>query len=431
MSIARMSMHLVIATLGTRGNAQPYVAVGRELKRRGHRITVATHEDYRALVESNGLDFRSVCGSYRKILASTAGQRWINSSRNPIKFVRGFRRLFEPYAQDWVNDLDAALEDADAVIVNAVAAPALVALETRQIPRVILFTSPSVPSGKIGISGLPRIPVLTSWVERSMYKIVLNQAWSVGKGAQASYLASHDLRLPPHPLWKENIRRGIGHLHLFSEAIVPRPVDWPQCAEVTGFCFLDAPQAWEPPEELSHFINSGPAPIYATYGSQSGMDPATLSSITIEALRSIGQRGVIGIKRDKRLKTEDCDDMFFIDDVAYEWLFPKMSAIVHYGGVGTASAVLRAGKPSLVTPFFSDQHFWAGRMARLGVSPSPIAKHEISSDRLAYELRCLLSEPSYAARAGEIGCAIQSEDGVGYTADRITHYLNTYSDMQT
>lgn len=419
-------MHLIIATLGTRGNAQPYVAVGKELKRRGHEITVATHEDYRSLVESNGLSFRGVCGSYRKILTSKAGQRWINSSRNPIKFVRGFRKLFEPFAEGWVDDFDSALDDADGVIVNAVAAPALVTLEKRQIPRVILFTSPSVPSGMIGISGLPRIPFLTSWIERNMYKVVLDQAWSVGRAAQTSYLASHDLRMPPHPLWEENIRRGIGHLHLFSEAIVPRPGDWPRCAEVTGFCFLDAPQDWEPPKELSDFINSGPPPIYTTYGSQSGMDPATLSSITVEALRSIGQRGVIGIKRDKLPDAKDSEDMFFIDDVAYEWLFPKMSAIVHYGGVGTASAVLRAGKPSVVTPFFSDQHFWASRMAKLGVSPAPIAKHHLSSQRLADELRCLIAEPSYARRAQEIARVIQSEDAVRRTADRIAHYLETY-----
>lgn len=423
-------MHLVIATLGTRGNVQPYVAVGKELKRRGHLVTVATHEDYRTLVESNGLSFRGVCGSYRKILTSEAGQRWINSSRNPIKFVRGFRKLFEPYAEGWINDFETALNDADAAIVNAVAAPALVVLETKQIPRVILFTSPSVPSGKIGISGLPRIPFLVSWVERNIYTVVLNQAWSVGKDAQARFLSSHDLCLPPHALWKENIRRGLGHLHLFSQAIVPRPDDWPQCAEVTGFCFLDTPQDWEPPKELSHFIDSGPPPIYATYGSQSGKDPATLCRITVEALRSIGQRGVIGINPDKLPDAKGSDDMFFIDDVAYEWLFPKMSAIVHYGGVGTASAVLRAGKPSVVTPFFSDQLFWANRMAKLGVCPAPIAKRHLTSHRLARELQCLLSEPSYARRAQEIAGVIQSENGGKRTADRIAYYIETNSAMK-
>jgi len=420
-------MHLIIATLGTRGNVQPYVAVGKELKRRGHEVTVATHEDYRILVETNGLSCRSVCGSYHKILKSTAGQRWINSSRNVIKFVRAFRNLFEPLVVDWLNDFDSALEDADAVIVNAVAAPALVALETRQIPRVILFTSPSVPSGRNGISGLPRIPFFTSLIERNIYKLVLDQAWSVNKDAQAKFLAMHGLCLPPHPLWEENIRRGIGHLHLFSEAILPRPADWPGCAEVTGFCFLDSTEDWEPPKALSHFIHSGPPPIYATYGSQSGMDPATLSSMTIEALRSIGQRGVIGIKRDRLPSARDSEDMFFIDDVAYEWLFPKMSAIVHYGGVGTASAVLRAGKPSVVIPFFSDQHFWANRMANLGVSPAPIAKHNLSAQRLARELSSLIAEPSYARQAQEIAQVIQTENGVRRTADRIAQYLETYS----
>lgn len=417
-------MHLIIATTGTRGNVQPYLAVGKELKKRGNRITVATHEDYRTLVESHGLGFRSVCGSYREIFTSPAALRWIASSRNPIKFARGFRKLFEPVAEDWINEFDSALADADGVIVNAIAVAALTALESRKIPRVILFTAPSVPSGRLGITSLPRIPFLAAWAERSINRLVLDQAWSVGKTAQARFLERHDLQLPPKPLWRENLDRGIGHLHLFSEAIIPRPADWPECAEITGFCFLDAPEYWQAPAALIEFINAGAPPIYVTYGSQSGMDPVTLSAITRDAIRSTGQRAVIGINKEKIAGAKDLENMFFVDDIAYDWLFPRMAAIVHYGGAGTASAALRAGKPSVVTPFFSDQHFWARRLAKLGVSPPPVPKNHLNSNRLANELLSLVLEPSYARRAAEISRLIQSEDGASRTANRIEHYLN-------
>ncbi len=419
-------MHLIIATTGTRGNVQPYVAVGKELSKRGYRVTVATNEDYRALVESNHLGFRGVCGSYRELFTSPAALRWIETSGNPIRFARGFRRLFEPVAESWINDFDSALDDADAVIVNAVAIAALTALERRTIPRVILFTAPAVPSGNLGMTGLPRIPLLAAWAERTISNIVFDQAWTVGKAAQARFLARHDLSLPPQALWRENIRRGIGHLHLFSEAIVPRPSDWPECAEVTGFCFLDAPKHWQPPSELIDFINSGSPPIYVTYGSQSSMDPATLFLITRNTLRAARQRAVIGIDKNKIKGAKDFDDIFFVNDIPYDWLFPKMSAVVHYGGAGTASAVARAGKPSIVIPFFSDQNFWARRLARLGLSPPPFPKHQLNSSRLSHELLSLLKNPFYARRAGEISRVIRSEDGVSRAADRIEHYLGSF-----
>lgn len=418
-------MHLIIATTGTRGNVQPYVAIGKELSRRGYRVTVATNEDYRTLVEANSLAFRSVCGSYRELFSSPDALRWIQTSGNPIRFARGFRRLFEPVAEQWINDFDEALDDADAVIVNAVAIAALSALEPRKIPRVILFTAPAVPSGHLGMTDLPMVPLLTSWAERSISKIVFDQAWSVGKAAQARFLTKHHLSPPAQPLWRENIRRGIGHLHLFSETIVPRPSDWPACAEVTGFCFLDSSRQWQPSSELIDFISVGSPPIYVTYGTQSSIDPDILFDITRNALRSARQRAVIGIDKNKIKGAENTDDILCINDVPYDWLFPKMSAIVHYGGAGTASAVARAGRPSIVIPFFSDQNFWARRFARLGLSPPPLPKQQLNSTRLSSEIVSLLAKPSYARKASEIGQLIRSEDGVCRAADRIEHYLCT------
>lgn len=138
-----------------------------------------------------------MCGSYRELFTSPAALRWIETSGNPIRFARGFRRLFDPVAEKWINDFDSALDDADAVIVNAVAIAALMALEPRTIPRVILFTAPAVPSGYLGMTGLPRIPLLAAWAERTISNFVFDQAWSVGKAAQARFLARHDLNLPP------------------------------------------------------------------------------------------------------------------------------------------------------------------------------------------------------------------------------------------
>jgi sterol 3beta-glucosyltransferase len=418
-------LHLIIATIATRGNVQPYVALGKVLRQRGHVVTVATHEDYRSLVETNSLNFRSVCGSYHELLASPHGKTWINSSTNPIAFMKGAKKLLDPLMESWIEQFDSAFEDADCAVVHAYAIPALTALERRNIPKVIVFPSPAaIPGAMLQSIGMPRIPILSSWAERTIFGYLLDQLWLVGKEAQEAYLASHGLAQLTRQIWRENLRRGIGHLHLFSEKVVPRPWDWPPCAEITGYCFLDAESNWKPPNDLTDFIQAGPPPIYVTYGSQSGLDPHTLASITRDALQLTGQRAVVGLRGAGSFISQMSENMFFTENVPYEWLFPQMSTIVHYGGAGTASAALRAGRPSVVIPFYGDQNFWARRLRLLGVCPTPIPKRQLCAERLASALHSVYSVPSYTQRASEISREIRSEDGLNRSADRVLHYLH-------
>lgn len=89
-----------------------------------------------------------------------------------------------------------------------------------------------------------------------------------------------------------------------------------------------------------------------------------------------------------------------------------MAAVVHHGGAGTTHAALRAGRPSLVCPFFGDQPFWGARVQALGVGPAPLPQRKLTAARLASALRWLVGEPGYARRAGELGQALRAEQGV-------------------
>ena len=90
-----------------------------------------------------------------------------------------------------------------------------------------------------------------------------------------------------------------------------------------------------------------------------------------------------------------------------------MSACVHHGGAGTTGASLRAGKPSVICPFFGDQPFWAKRVEDLGVGPKAIERRKLSSDVLAAAIVEATSNPSMLRHAAELGEAIRAEDGVG------------------
>ena len=143
-----------------------------------------------------------------------------------------------------------------------------------------------------------------------------------------------------------------------------------------------------------------------------GRDPGRLAKIVINALQKAGLRGIVatgwgGLKADDLPKT-----VFKIDQAPHRWLFPKTAAVVHHGGAGTTAAGLRAGKPSVIIPFFGDQPFWGSRVHELGVGPAPISQKRLNADRLADALTASVTDRGMMDAAAEMGRRIRSEDGV-------------------
>jgi sterol 3beta-glucosyltransferase len=101
-----------------------------------------------------------------------------------------------------------------------------------------------------------------------------------------------------------------------------------------------------------------------------------------------------------------------VDELPHDWLFPKLAAVVHHDGAGTTHTGQRAGIPTVVVPFFTDQPFWARRVATLAVGPTPIPRRRLTVDRLTTALRQATSDPAMHARAAALGIRIRGEDGV-------------------
>jgi sterol 3beta-glucosyltransferase len=101
-----------------------------------------------------------------------------------------------------------------------------------------------------------------------------------------------------------------------------------------------------------------------------------------------------------------------LDAVPHGWLFPRCAAVVHHGGAGTTAAGLRAGRPTVVCPFFGDQPFWGRRVHALGAGPAPVPQARLTPARLAEALHAATHDPAIATRARTLGAAIRAEDGI-------------------
>ena len=422
---------ITIVTAGSRGDVQPYVALALGLQGAGHRVRVATHENFRAFVTGRGLDFTPLRGDPQAILRGAAADAWLASGRNRsmLRFMREMRRVSETLVDELLADFWRACQGADAVIFSVVGAASWQVAERLGVPRVGAFLQPLTPTREFPAIGLPPALRLGGAFNRATHAVAEQLMWQPVR-RQVNRWRRTMLGLEALPFagpFRAMARERVPVLYGYSPLVVPRPADWPTSVEVTGYWFLGAEPGWQPPAALERFLASGPPPVYVGFGSMTPRNAERLTRAALEALERAGQRGVI-LKGWGGLGEGDLPAWAIaVDDVPHEWLFPRMAAVVHHGGAGTTGAGLRAGIPSIVTPLGFDQHFWGSRVAQLGVGPAPVSRRALTAERLAAAITTATTSEPMRGRAARLGEQIRAERGVERAVEAFTRHLERHA----
>lgn len=64
-----VKLNIVIQVVGSRGDVQPFIALGNELQKYGHRVRLATHDTFQNFVQSHGLEFYPIGGNPEELMA--------------------------------------------------------------------------------------------------------------------------------------------------------------------------------------------------------------------------------------------------------------------------------------------------------------------------------------------------------------------------
>jgi UDP:flavonoid glycosyltransferase YjiC (YdhE family) len=185
--------------------------------------------------------------------------------------------------------------------------------------------------------------------------------------------------------------------------------------DISGFFFYSQP-SYQPPPDLIAFLNAGPPPIYIGFGSIVIDNPTKLTETLFKVIQKLNIRALISKGWGGLTSQFTPENIFFLDNVPHDWLFPHVSAVVHHGGAGTTAIGLKCGKPTVVVSFFGDQKFWGEMCARAGAGPNPIPYKELSLEKLVKGIKFVLSEDAQRS-AKEISLKIQKEDGVKNAVD--------------
>lgn len=402
---------ILLITIGSRGDIQPFVALGKALIHAGYEVALQTAEAYKPFVQEHGLTCLYMNNEFMQLVESKAGQAATEGGGNKFSLMKmvmpTLRRMLE---DEW----QAAQEfQPDALIYHPKSLGGYHLAEKLNIPffqslGLPLYTPttaypvPVMSGVRLG-GGFNRFSYKLMALATAPYAGVINEFRVQTLGLAKRGRFASELSKPggePVPM-----------LYAYSPHVLPVPADYPPHVHVTGYWFLDRNEDWQPSNELVDFLDAGTPPVYIGFGSMSGTRGQERAKIVLEALARTGQRGLLASGWGGLKATDLPDHVFMLDQAPHDWLFPRVAAVVHHGGAGTTAAGLRAGKPTVIVPFIADQPFWGKVVHELGVGPQPIPQNKLTVEALATAISQAVNDPAMRARAEAVGEKIRRENG--------------------
>ncbi|CAK7209609.1 hypothetical protein SBRCBS47491_000501 [Sporothrix bragantina] len=455
-------LNIVIQVVGSRGDVQPFVALGHVLRRKyGHRVRLVTHSVFKDFVEareSGGqddgrLEFADIGGGDPAELMAFMVQNDKDGSGGLMPPAEAYtngaiaqrRRFIEGVLGGCWNSMVDVETDfvADAIIANPPSFAHIHLAEAFGVPLHIMFTMPWTPTRSfphpLANLKVPATSPMYALASQLSFMLVECLTWQ-GLGDLINRFRSSRLGLGSlsplqvvAPFQPGGLmgRLRVPTTYCWAPALLAKPSDWADEVSVAGYFFGEekSHDGYKPDSDLAAFLE-GPPPVYVGFGSIVVDDPDGLTKNVLEAIRKADVRAIIskgwagmGGATDKAKG----DKIFFLEkDCPHEWLFPRMACVVHHGGAGTTAAGLRYGVPTVVVPFFGDQPFWGGLVAQSGAGPEPFHYSQLTADKLAESIKMAL-KPETKTKAKALGEKIregQSKGGAGIGARSFHQHLD-------
>ncbi len=416
-----MGKRVILATFGSFGDLNPYLAIAFELKKRGHNPFLATSAFYRAAIEEYGIGFHPVRPDV------TPGDKGMLSRlidpRRGTEFL--LRNMLFPHVQKSYEDLSRAVKGADLLVTHPIVYAGPLVAEKTGIPwassvlapmsffspfDLPAFSSPRFlyPLRKLGpgvgrvITGLAKR--IVSYWSKPIYRLRADLGLSRGKNPV--FEGQHSPQLV---------------LALFSPLFGTAMPDWPPNTVITGFPFFDRFFGEsELPEELRIFLDAGSRPVLFSLGSSGVLVAGDFYQKSREAMRRLDRRAVflVGNESSEFASLQSSTDLSVCAHAPYARIFPRCCALVVSGGIGTIAQALRSASPVLVMPLAHDQFDNAARLKRLGMG-TVLYRESYTPRRAARLLEDLLGNPAYTAAAARVAEQIGMEQGVASACDAL------------
>ncbi len=388
-------MKIIVATIGSRGDVQPYIVLGEGLRDAGHDVTLATNPTLCPLVEQHGLQAAPVGHPVdmgvegARLMARSFGNMWLGM----IRVMQLAGRL----VQDAYSDVLALCMTADLVVTSDTGS-GVVEAEKLNKPWISVTLQPArVPTLPAGPPTV--IERLFGW---TLGRLFVGPTNRFRKRVNAPLVKDITTMLSPRLI-----------LLPVSHHVAPANPRWLPQVHQTNYWCARPPPGWAPPPALLDFLLAGDRPVAVSLGVMGATKGRQSAQMVLEALRRTGARAIVQGWGDILETLVVPPTVYSAGSLPHAWLFDQVTAVIHHGGFGTTAAGLCAGVPSIVIPHIIDQYYWGQRVFEMGVGPRYFSRGHMTVDKLARSIEQAISDVSMRAKSGALGAAIRAdEDGV-------------------
>jgi sterol 3beta-glucosyltransferase len=395
----RQTLNILVLSIGTRGDVQPFLTLGQELKSRGHIVTVCGFGKHRELVERYGLQFLD--SGIPEILQETISWRRATHVSQVMELsLPDFSANFLKLGSAFYN---AAIDtNADLLIATSTTQSFVLSIAEKINKRAIVVKlAPDLPTRDFPAPGYRfySLGIFNYFTWLHHWILIAKAASNAGMGPAEELFRKKILEIPPLKRGKRLKEMGeCASLCAFSKTVVPSPRDWPGNALITGWWFASRATPVQPrpiPQHVSEFLGNDGRVVCVTFGSMSpaadasGLvelvaravvekygkfnirlfvirpkDDTPSSSSAAAAALPLPRRCEVSLEEELGLK------MLIVDEAPHNVVFPRCRLVVHHGGAGTCASVLESGVPAIIVPvlLWTDQPLWGELIQRLHVA---------------------------------------------------------------
>ncbi|MCK4466094.1 MAG: glycosyltransferase family 1 protein [Bacteroidales bacterium] len=405
-------MKIILISIGTRGDMEPFLAIGEILKEKGHQVICAFPEQFRNLVENSNMEFASLGTKYIEMLDSEVGKAALGGSGSGLNKMLAYIRLAknQTEANKELTDKQYEIiesEIPDRIVYNAkVNYPIIWGLNNRgknilvcALPYLhyvrdnthVVFNSNFGPFlNKLTYSLANFGMIMTTMITKKWLKITRKITRKQIKNALLSNKA----------------------IYTISPSLFSRPDYWNVNLKVLGYHERNKAINWRANKDINDFLEKHHRILFITFGSMTNPEPEEKTKIIIEILERNKIPAIINTASGGLIKPDKFDSelLHFVSQIPYDWIFPKIYGVIHHGGSGTTHMALKYGCATMIIPHIIDQFVWNKIIYNLGAGPKGIKIGKITTKNLEPKILELVNNSSFKKKAEQVASQMEKED---------------------
>ncbi len=402
---------MLLVSIGTRGDMEPFLAIGEMLKQKGHEVICLFPEQFRNLAEDSDMRFASLGSEFMEMLESDVGKFALGGGGSKWTKILAYAKLAKmQYKNNKLmitkqHDV-VAQEKPDRIIHNGKAMYPVIWEASNQGKTI--YVSP--------VPYLHYVKHHTHIAFNSNYREFLNKLtykladWGLVKTIMTSvkWLKISDIRKSQIIKVLENHKI----IYTISPQLFAKPPYWKENITVLGYHERNKTLNWKPSRELLVFLEKHKKCILITFGSMTNPEPEEKTRIILDILKRNRIPAIINISSGGLVEPNsyDKDLIHFVSGIPYDWIFPKMYAVIHHGGSGTTHMALKYGCATMIIPHIIDQFVWNKIVDKKGVGPKGIKISKITTMNLESKVLELVNNSPFKQKAKQIAKQMEKED---------------------